>query len=333
MTDSLPSLAMESPLLQYGLLGLRLFAVLLAASFVVFPLGATLQERKNFRDVGLGLYGHVNSFFFIQFWMAFSALCVLAQLPQVLLGRDVSHASNTYYEHLIGTWGFKLFVGRCDIVGEKNLPPPPPPGGVSKDAKAVVFVFNHQSMIDICVLYFLRQRFAWVSKKSVTFLPGVGQIMWLSGHVLLSRGGKDSIKQMFTLCKSRLSNGVSIFIFPQGTRERCETLPFKHGAFSLAGGGETEYDVVPVSIDISPYAWRMNPFGSGFENGTERKAAVTITVHPRLVTSEYTKGVDKGNKEELQRALEKLNKAAFDAIYSVLEIKKGKPSKTSEKKD
>ena len=313
---------------QYGLLGLKCVGGLLALSFVAFPLGAMLQERKNFRDVGLGLYGHLNAFCFIQFWMAFSGCCFLVQVPAIIMGKkDVAHVSNTYYEHLIGTWGFKLFLGRAELRGLQHLP--------AAGSKPCVYVFNHQSMIDICVLYFLRQRFAWVSKKSVTFLPGVGQIMWLSGHVLLDRGGRESVKQMFRLCKERLNGGTSIFIFPQGTRERSKTLPFKHGAFSLAvGGGEgvDEYDIVPVSINVCPTAWRMNMFGSGFIGGGQEKPAATLTVHPRIVTANFTKGVDKTDKKQLDEVLGKLNKAAFDAIYSVLEIKNPVVAPTSSSK-
>jgi hypothetical protein len=60
-------------------------------------------------------------------------------------------------------------------------------------------------------------------------------------------------------------------------------------------------------------------------------------VHPKIATAAFTKGVDKGQKEELDKALAKLNKEAFDAIYSVLEIKSAveapAATKTSSKKD
>lgn len=41
-------------------------AYLLAFSFVAFPFGAMLQERKAFRDVGLGFLGSFKAFLFIQ---------------------------------------------------------------------------------------------------------------------------------------------------------------------------------------------------------------------------------------------------------------------------
>ena len=151
------------------------------------------------------------------------------------------------------------------------------------------------------------------SKKSVTFMPGVGWIMWISRHILLDRKGKASIKAMFAECKNRLENGYHVFIFPQGTRERTKTLPFKHGAFSIAESNEA--DVIPVSIQLSDKAWKrffLYGFLWGFEEAKKDPAA-KITVHPRIKWADY-KGGKNGGKEGMQQE-------AFDRVYSVLEKK------------
>ena len=44
----------------------KVFGYLLAFSFIAFPFGAMLQERKAFRDVGLGFLGSLKAFLFIQ---------------------------------------------------------------------------------------------------------------------------------------------------------------------------------------------------------------------------------------------------------------------------
>ena len=167
-------------------------------------------------------------------------------------------------------------------------------------------------MIDICVLYYLRTKFVWISKQSVAFIPGVGQIMWMSGHILLKRKGKASIKQMYADSKSRLKEGFNIFMFPQGTRERTKVLPFKHGAFSLAMSPDMEgVDIVPVSIELSDNAWKRF-FGYGYAWGLEEskvKPAAVITVHPTMETASYN-----GDKE-------KMMKEAQEVVYSVLQKK------------
>jgi len=166
-----------------------------ALVLTAFPLGAMLQERKAFRDVGLGVLGSLKAFIFIFLWMATSGAAVLLQLPLLILGFDVRERSNTFFEAHIGMQLSKLFMGPVVVNGESNIP---------RDGKARIFIANHQSMIDICVLYFLRQKFVWISKQSVAFIPGVGQIMWMSGHILLKRKGKASIKQVSS-CKEGAS--------------------------------------------------------------------------------------------------------------------------------
>ncbi|GMH85498.1 hypothetical protein TL16_g10250 [Triparma laevis f. inornata] len=233
--------------------------------------------------------------------MLTSALAVAINLPWYLLGFDVRKRCNTFYESNIGIQNSKVFMGPVKVLGEQNIP---------KDGKPHIYIANHQSMIDICVLYYLRVPFVWISKKVVGYIPGVGQIMFLSGHILLERKGKASIKQMYSDAKNRLSDGFNIFIFPQGTRERTEVLPFKHGAFSMAMSENV--DVVPVSIELSDDAWKRF-FGYGYVFGVEEaksKPAAIITVHRVMKTSDYN-----GDKEKMMAAGQKI-------VYSVLGDKK-----------
>ena len=53
---------------------------------------------------------------------------------------------------------------------------------------------------------------------------------------------------MYAQCKACVREGWSLVIFPQGTRNRRTTLPFKDGAFNLAA--ELDLRVLPVSIHI-----------------------------------------------------------------------------------
>ena len=64
----------------------------------------------------------------------------------------------------------------------------------------------------------------------------------------VERKSKTSIKRMYAQCKACVREGWSLVIFPQGTRNRRTTLPFKDGAFNLAA--ELDLRVLPVSIHI-----------------------------------------------------------------------------------
>jgi 1-acyl-sn-glycerol-3-phosphate acyltransferase len=109
--------------------------------------------------------------------------------------------------------------------------------GRRKDAwtRNYVIVSNHQSQLDILVAFRLFIPFKWVSKTEVFRLPFIGWNMWLNRYIRLKRGDKAGIARMFADCEKALSQGNSIFIFPEGTRSKTGALkPFKPGAFILA---------------------------------------------------------------------------------------------------
>lgn len=101
--------------------------------------------------------------------------------------------------------------------------------------KNYVLVSNHQSQLDILVLYRLLFPYRWVSKAEVFGLPFIGWNMRLNGDIRLKRGDKNSIAAMMAQCEKLLKDGISIFFFPEGTRSKDGHLRgFKPGAFILA---------------------------------------------------------------------------------------------------
>ncbi|MEE4113110.1 MAG: lysophospholipid acyltransferase family protein [Desulfobacteraceae bacterium] len=105
---------------------------------------------------------------------------------------------------------------------------------IRRDATYIV-VSNHQSQLDILVAFHLFFPFKWVSKAEVFNLPFIGWNMVLNRYIRLKRGDKESIRRMMAACEKALTQGCSVFFFPEGTRSRTGRLkPFKPGAFILA---------------------------------------------------------------------------------------------------
>ncbi|MBQ7856633.1 MAG: 1-acyl-sn-glycerol-3-phosphate acyltransferase [Alistipes sp.] len=112
-----------------------------------------------------------------------------------------------------------------------------------------VIAINHNSMADILALYFLRMNFRWVSKREVFRMPYIGPLLSIHGDIAIDRGrGAESMKKVIDDGKLWVSRGVSIAIFPEGTRSKNgEIHRFKQGAFVLAK--EAGVAILPVVMD------------------------------------------------------------------------------------
>lgn len=134
-------------------------------------------------------------------------------------------------------------VWRIRIEGREKIRP-----GV-----AYVMVANHQSLLDILVLFRLFKHFKWVSKIENFRVPCVGWNMTLNRYIKLRRGDRESVEQMMTACEQTLAEGSSVMIFPEGTRsEDGQLRPFKHGAFTLAQ--RCRVPVLPIVVQGSSSA-------------------------------------------------------------------------------
>jgi 1-acyl-sn-glycerol-3-phosphate acyltransferase len=100
---------------------------------------------------------------------------------------------------------------------------------------AYVLVSNHQSLLDILVLFRLFVHFKWVSKVENFRVPLIGWNMRLNRYIPLKRGDRQSVVQRMSAAERTLRAGSSIMLCPEGTRSVDGRLrAFKSGAFELA---------------------------------------------------------------------------------------------------
>src|SRR6059036_259811 len=113
---------------------------------------------------------------------------------------------------------------------------------------AYVMVANHQSLLDILVLFRLFVHFKWVSKMENFRVPFIGWNMSLNRYIKLRRGSRESVAHMMRACERTLAQGSSIMMFPEGTRSPDGRLrDFKPGAFALAQ--RTGVPILPIVIE------------------------------------------------------------------------------------
>ncbi|MGB6033153.1 MAG: lysophospholipid acyltransferase family protein [Bacteroidota bacterium] len=116
--------------------------------------------------------------------------------------------------------------------------------------RAVVFVANHQSLVDIFVLFRLFVHFKWISKTENFRIPLIGWNMSLNRYIRLDRGSLRGSLGMIRAATAAIREESSVMIFPEGTRSKDGTLQkFQPGAFELAL--KTGAPLQPIVIDGS----------------------------------------------------------------------------------
>lgn len=123
-------------------------------------------------------------------------------------------------------------------------------------SKSYVIVSNHQSFLDIPALMLnTGLQFRWVLKKELGFIPFFGWALWGARHIFVDRSQpKRALKNMNAAIK-QLPKGVSVAIFPEGTRSDTGVLgDFKVGGFLMAIS--SGLPILPVTINGS---WKRMP--------------------------------------------------------------------------
>ena len=114
-----------------------------------------------------------------------------------------------------------------------------------------IYMCNHQSYFDIlALLAYLPVDFKFIMKQELMKIPLLGFCMKRAGYIGISREDpREAIKGINNAAK-KTQDGVSILIFPEGTRSVDGRLQdFKKGGFSLAL--KSGCDIVPVTIKDS----------------------------------------------------------------------------------
>ena len=144
--------------------------------------------------------------------------------------------------HLVGRFWARsiLWVSRAKVLVEGL--------GHIDPGVAYVYMANHQSMFDILALLgYLPVQFRWVAKKELFRIPIFGYSMSRVGYISIDRSNRQSAIQSLREAAQRIAQGVSVVVFPEGTRSSDGQIKsFKKGGFYLAA--DSERPIVPVVI-------------------------------------------------------------------------------------
>ncbi|MDH6355042.1 1-acyl-sn-glycerol-3-phosphate acyltransferase [Dysgonomonas sp. PH5-45] len=115
--------------------------------------------------------------------------------------------------------------------------------------QSYVFVANHQGAFDIFLIYgYLGTKTKWVQKQSLRKIPLVGKACEVIGHVYVDNSSPRAIKRTIDKAKRELEDGVSMTIFPEGSRTSTGKMgKFKKGAFVIAE--DMHLPIVPLTLN------------------------------------------------------------------------------------
>lgn len=139
-------------------------------------------------------------------------------------------------------WGFKcisvLSGVKLTVTGEENVP---------KD-RPVLYIANHLSFFDVILTYSrVPDLTCYISKESIFKVPVLGE--WMKRLYCLSLDRSDTRQGLKVILTAidYIKEGISVFIFPEGTRSKDGTLgEFHAGSFKVAT--KTGCPIIPVAI-------------------------------------------------------------------------------------
>jgi 1-acyl-sn-glycerol-3-phosphate acyltransferase len=137
--------------------------------------------------------------------------------------------------------------------------------------KTYVFVANHQSIYDIpCLFWSIPFQLRIIAKESLGSFPMLGPHLKRTGHMLVDRSKPDR-SGIFGWASRLTSNGLSLIVFPEGTRSRTGMMgKFKGGSIMLAM--QAGLPIVPISVIGSRHVMKKGEL-------TTRPGHVTVIVH------------------------------------------------------
>jgi putative phosphoserine phosphatase/1-acylglycerol-3-phosphate O-acyltransferase len=166
--------------------------------------------------------------------------------------------------------------------------------------RPAVFIFNHQSAIDMpLMLKLVRKDVTGIGKQELRWNPIFGPLFRAAGVVFVDRADSKKAIEALKPAVDALRHGRSLIIAPEGTRTPTPRLArFKKGAFHLAM--QAGVPIVPVvfhnALDALPkHALVVRP------------ATVEVEVLPPVDTSGWT-------KESLDAEIEAIRKQYLDVL-------------------
>jgi 1-acyl-sn-glycerol-3-phosphate acyltransferase len=180
---------------------------------------------------------------FVVFYLIISVPILLVE---TLIRKFISREAAELSMLRIAQVAFKIVLFLAGVklttLGQENIP----------ENEAVLFVANHQSIFDCLIAYSqMKTRCGFIAKDNLARIPLLSWNMRFLLCLFLDRSDAKKGLEVIKKAISYIGEGISVFIYPEGTRNRnedeTELLPFHRGSFKVAQ--RSGCAIVPVAFN------------------------------------------------------------------------------------
>ena len=152
-------------------------------------------------------------------WFGISGIILFGWQPYEIRRRYI-----LLWNRLAIFW-LKLVCGiKYQVTGLENITP-----------GSMVVLSNHQSQWETFYLQLLFQPLATIMKRELLNIPGFGWGLRLLKPIAIDRSNpRDAMRQMLEKGKHRIEQGISVLVFPEGTRSSEGSKKYARGGAALA---------------------------------------------------------------------------------------------------
>lgn len=216
----------------------------------------------------------------IKTWQALRAVFFYSGLVALVLLMSLSVCLVGFfpfrYRQLCLTFGNKLIMTwlriTCDVkvrvVGLENIPD-----------QACVVLSNHQSTWETFFLQHLFVPASVILKRELLWIPFFGWGLYAMRSIAIKRSKPaGAIRQVLRQGKQRLSKGINVIIFPEGTRVGSQQL----ATFMTSGAALAKSAAVPI-LPVRHNAGLCWPA----KGWLKKPGTITIVIGPAIATNEH----------------------------------------------
>ena len=222
---------------------------------------------------------------YITIWVVFITLV----LGVLVIGLSFFVRTGNPMHKIAWFWGRSILIVSRIKVSVKGL------SNIDRRAP-YIYMANHQSNFDIPVLLgHLKVQFRWLAKVELFKIPIFGRAMRKAGYISIDRYNRESAFESLKAAAKKIKSGVSVLIFPEGTRSRDGKIqPFKKGGFVLAI--DSGVPIVPVVITGTRPIMTKGKF-------RVNAGHVKMVIHEPIDTSAYTRETKEALMESVRRVI------------------------------